>query len=477
MPEQPKEAKPEDDGKDYVYSPYYGFIPADKVMTKEAEDKEASEEKKPMAYGPAFYFRNKMASGMKFRFVPGYGFVPKEEEKEEEMKAETRKKRAADEDEAETVEVKEVKQALEKSQELFNPLYTKPFDMKYQFHPYHGFVPVPMEGEKKEMMEEEEKLFKYVPFYGFVPVEEKKEGEEKEEEKKEEEEEILYKYNPFYGFVQVKEGEEESAPKHPLEEQEYEYHPYLGFIPVKAKMDDEAQKEDAEATEEKQMKKYKFHPYYGFVEIKDEDKDEEKKPEPLYKFVPYYGFVPANEKSDDDKEEAMEEEEKKHHISYSFHPYYGYLPTVVKSGEEKKEQLYKHDPFLGFVPVKDEAEEEAQEGDARKKREAQTFIYPQMAGQYITVYPTYQPLAFQQVQVLRQEDQAEDNGTPASTKPLEHAGNVPVILPGPQPVLVPGILIPQLPVVLPGQSLPLPENQFPVIPNEPDSDEQGADEF
>ena len=76
--------------------------------------------------------------------------------------------------------------------------------------------------------------------------------------------------------------------------------------------------------------------------------------------------------------EQKSEDAQQHQLTYSFHPYYGYLPTLVKKGDDAaEEQLYKLDPALGFVPAKtDEVEPAVVEETERKKREAQTFIYP-----------------------------------------------------------------------------------------------------
>ena len=214
----------------------------------------------------------------------------------------------------------------------------------------------------------------------------------------------------------------------------------------------------------------------------------ESKDEPKYKFVPYYGFVPVNEKEMPEDTEAEEDDEKMH-LQYVFHPYHGYLPTMVKKPEMKMdEQLYTYSPMLGFVPVpeeKPEAEPEAEsveEPQERKKRDAQMFVYP--------TYPVYPQYVVPRVQyvvpvvpgaknVQAVKPAAEEASEEETPQTLPAVVDTQVPLPGLVPVQIirtPVIQQAQIQPLVVVQN-PLPASQYPVIPNEPDSEKPGAFEF
>merc|ERR1712150_406965 len=146
------------------------------------------------------------------------------------------------------------------------------------------------------------------------------------------------------------------------------------------------------------------------------------------------GESEMEQKSEDD------DDDQQHQFTYSFHPYYGYLPTLVKKGDADvaEEQFYKLDPVLGFVPAKTDEEDTQVETAAveeakRKKREAQTFIYPSIyhpSPMGILHGGTYLPLTTKAA--------SEDN------KPAQPA--TPVVLPGLVPRYVP--VFSPLPVVV-----------------------------
>jgi len=378
-------------------------------------------------------------------------------------------KREAEEDEGEAepeaeVEKMEEEPMSEKMVYAHGHLFGQP--LQYSFHPYLGFVPNYVSQEKSEETEASEEPqdveYKFVPYYGFVKI---------DEADKEAEDEVRYKFDPLYGFVQVKkEGEEEEKPMvEPMEEQEYKYVPYVGFLPLTA--------EDKES--EEKIVSYKFNPFYGFVQAANADEVKESE-EVKYKFVPYYGFVPVNMKMEEDEGEAVaegaeEEEAKPHHLQYVFHPYHGYLPTLVQKPEQKEnEQLYTYDHMRGFVPVPMEEEaEEVEEEARRKKRDAQVFLYPH---QYVPYYPTYvvPTVATQAAKKVEAEEEEKPETLP------EVVDNQKVPLPGlvqVQLVQTPVLQAAQPLVVVPHPVLPLPTDQYPVIPNDPEQEEQGAFEF
>jgi len=94
---------------------------------------------------------------------------------------------------------------------------------------------------------------------------------------------------------------------------------------------------------------YNFHPFLGLGAVKPEDSENK-----LYKYIPYYGFVPAEK--EEENEEAIEGEDEPV-VLYKYDPLYGF----VKADQEIKpleEQEYKYTPYVGFVPVTGEEEED-----------------------------------------------------------------------------------------------------------------------
>ena len=165
----------------------------------------------------------------------------------------------------------------------------------------------------------------------------------------------------------------------------------------------------------------------------------------------------------------------------------GYMPTLVKAEEgEKEEQLYKLDPYFGFVPA-EKSEEDMPETEARKKREAESqFLYPGTVAyvpgsvHQLVYQPIYQPVNYVPAQSAQTVQTFQKVATTDEEKPAEETK--PVVVQN--PVLLPGVINPILqPVVInPVQvtqvaASPLPENEFPVFPNDPETNEQGALEF
>jgi len=400
----------------------------------------------------------------------------------EEAVIDVRKREAEEEGEAEAeieetmVEKDDEAKSEEKMVYAHGQLFGQP--LQYSFHPYLGFVPnVVTSGEKADetMVEEGEVTeYKFVPYFGFVPA-----NDEKTDDEEKGDDGVRYKFDPLYGFVQVKKegGEEVDASVEPMEEQEYKYVPYIGFVPLTA--------EDKESEEE--IVSYKFNPFYGFVQATPEKKEEMDLEDVKYKFVPYYGFVPvgSSEKTameDEDVEEG-DKDVQDHHLQYVFHPYHGYLPTLVQKPEVTKmpEQLFTFDKMRGFVPVEPmEEETEAEEAEEvrRKKREAQLLLYPNYNyPRYVQYAPSYVVQQPASIGAKKAEVAAEEK--PETLPAVVDSQKVP--LPGlvqVQLVQTPVLQAAQPLVVVQQPALPLlPADQYPVIPNDPEQDQQGAFEF
>jgi len=384
-----------------------------------------------------------------------------------------RRKRETEETEA-VEENMEAKKSENKLVYANSHIFGQP--LKYNFHPYLGFVPNYAEA-KEEMSESDmkEMEYKFVPYFGFVPANDKEtveEGMEKSDDG------VRYKFDPLYGFVQVKKVDADQEEEHmePMAEQEYKYVPYIGFVPLTP--------EDKTSENADDMVSYKFNPFYGFVQAKEEGEamnEASATEEPKYKFVPYYGFVPVHDKEmekDDSTEETdmKADDENKLHMQYVFHPYHGYLPTLVKKPEMKmNEQLYTYNPMLGFVPVPEKVEE-AEETPAkeeteiadRKKRSAQVWMYPGYVPHYVVPRVQYVvPNGAKKVETEEETGEDEPQTLPAVVDTqVPYPGLV-------QIVRTPVTQIQPLVVV----QNPLPFNQYPVIPKEPDSEKPGAFEF
>merc|ERR1712170_178708 len=203
----------------------------------------------------------------------------------------------------------------------------------FKFLPYHGYVHGKEEGE-------EPKEFKFLPYHGFVPADETVEGEE----------ELVKNLHPYHQKMASK---------------RFKLDPYYGFVPIMEEEEpaavSERKKRDTETVEKSQdlimpPHPYNFHPFLGLGAVKPEDSDNK-----LYKYIPYYGFVPAEkedeEENEEENEEAVEGEDEEPTVLYKYDPLYGF----VKADQEIKpleEQEYKYTPYVGFVPVTGEEEDE-----------------------------------------------------------------------------------------------------------------------
>jgi len=240
-----------------------------------------------------------------FKFLPYHGFVPADE----------------------TVE------GEEKLLEKLHPYHKKMTEKRFKLHPYHGFVPA--EEEPKEVKE-----FKFLPYHGFVPADKTIEGEE----------ELVKNIHPYHQKMASK---------------RFKLDPYYGFVPIMHNWTDgpdpptvsERKKRDTDTVEKSQdlilpPHPYNFHPFLGLGAVKPEDSANK-----LYKYIPYYGFVPAEEDDEEENVGEVEVEDKEKTVLYKYDPLYGF----VKADQEIKpleEQEYKYTPYVGFVPVTGEEEED-----------------------------------------------------------------------------------------------------------------------
>jgi len=285
----------------------------------------------------------------------------------------------------------------------------------YGYHPYKGYV---------QMKEDEIEGPKYEfnPYYGFVPVPlEPKVDKMMPEEKKKKAEQMVY--HPYFGFISVEKLKEQ-------ENQQYAFDPYYGYIPVKSLMAKSKTESPAvEKEEEKPAEKYVLHPMYGFVEeskLKNEKMRVGVNFDMKYVFNPYYGFVP--EKMDnknyafdpltglqvpqplvkaegEGEEEAPQEVEvdvsKEEKGAFVYHPIYGFVPeskaTEMNLLKDTMKRKFILDPFYGFVPqpvqkATNSAVEKmmsmTEEMPAERRKRSAQFVYPSYQ------YPVLPPLLY-----------------------------------------------------------------------------------
>ena len=200
----------------------------------------------------------------------------------------------------------------------------------------------------------------------------------------------------------------------------------------------------------------------------DNEETAEEMSEQQYKFVPFYGFVPVNEDGE------VEETAKNYgNLKYTFHPYYGFLPTPTDG--EVEQQLYKLDPVVGFYPSEKEDTEETELDAKRKKRDAQFFVNPVYSPVYTPVYPVQQVVY---VPTAPKETEGQTGKTVEKTPEIvPNPGTVVPLYPGSTGPVVNAPFLPifRYPLIYPSAALP--EEQYPVIPHNPEDAEQGPVEF
>merc|ERR1712106_1248083 len=212
-----------------------------------------------------------------YEYIPYYGFVPAEEDDEEENVGE--------------VEVEDKEKTV-----------------LYKYDPLYGFVKA-----DQEIKPLEEQEYKYTPYVGFVPIT----GEEEEDVK-------TYKFNPFYGFVEKNDEDREKTAEE-MKDQQYKFVPFYGFVPVN---------EDGEVEETAKNYgnlKYTFHPYYGFLPTPTDGEVETQ----LYKLDPVVGFYPSEKTEEVEVEEVgaeLEAKRKKRDAQFLYVPHFPltaqYLPVI-----------------------------------------------------------------------------------------------------------------------------------------------------
>ena len=194
----------------------------------------------------------------------------------------------------------------------------------------------------------------------------------------------------------------------------------------------------------------------------DNEETAEEMSEQQYKFVPFYGFVPVNEDGE------VEETAKNYgNLKYTFHPYYGFLPTPTDG--EVEQQLYKLDPVVGFYPSEKEDTEETELDAKRKKRDAQFFVNP--------VYHPVQQVVY--VPVIPTKTGVQTGKTAEKTPEIVPSAVVPLYPGSTGPIVAPAFFGNQFLFRYPLNNpvAALPENQYPVIPHDPQDAEQGPVEF
>jgi len=276
------------------------------IAEDKAEEAVVDARRKREAYGfykfhPYHAAAKEGEEAKEFKFIPYHGFVPADEM----VKGE---------------------ETLLKS---LHPYHKKLTEKRFKLHPYYGFAPI--EEEPKEVKE-----FKFLPYHGFVPADETVPGEEA----------LLKNLHPYHKKMASK---------------KFKLDPYYGFVPIMEEEVAVSERKKRDATIEEKSQDlslpppphpYNFHPFLGLGGAKPDDTENK-----LYKYVPYYGFVPAEEKANDEDPEAEADDEEKEETLYKYDHLYGF----VKADEDVKpleEQEYKYTPYVGFVPVTGEEEED-----------------------------------------------------------------------------------------------------------------------
>merc|ERR1711971_136048 len=285
-----------------------------------------------------------------YKYIPYYGFVPAEEE-----------------DEEENVEDEEP-------------------PVLYKYDPLYGFVKA-----DQEIKPLEEQEYKYTPYVGFVPVT----GEEEEDVK-------TYKFNPFYGFVE-KNDEDGEETADDMKDQQYKFVPFYGFVPVN---------EDGEIEETAKNYgnlKYTFHPYYGFLPTPTDGEVEAQ----LYKLDPVVGFYPSEKTGEVEVEEVgaeLEAKRKKRDAQFLYVPRYPltaqYLPVIYPHiapiatqvqntpGRVADEEDTKPGPVEFFVPGRVATEEETGESTEETKPAVAPLVPINQALLHPVTYPVGYPVGY-----------------------------------------------------------------------------------
>merc|ERR1712172_281038 len=285
-----------------------------------------------------------------YKYIPYYGFVPAEEE-----------------DEEENVEDEEP-------------------PVLYKYDPLYGFVKA-----DQEIKPLEEQEYKYTPYVGFVPVT----GEEEEDVK-------TYKFNPFYGFVEKNDEDREQTAEE-MKDQQYKFVPFHGFVPVN---------EDGEIEETAKNYgnlKYTFHPYYGFLPTPTDGEVEAQ----LYKLDPVVGFYPSEKTEEVEVEEVGAELEAKrkkrdaqflyvppHHLTAQYlpvlYPHIAPIATQVQNtpGRVADEEDTKPGPVEFFVPGRVATEEETGESTEETKPAVAPLVPINQALLHPVTYPVGYPVGY-----------------------------------------------------------------------------------
>merc|ERR1711971_1008961 len=273
-----------------------------------------------------------------YKYIPYYGFVPAEEE-----------------DEEENVEDEEP-------------------PVLYKYDPLYGFVKA-----DQEIKPLEEQEYKYTPYVGFVPVT----GEEEEDVK-------TYKFNPFYGFVE-KNDEDREQTAEDMKDQLYKFVPFYGFVPVN---------EDGEVEETAKNYgnlKYTFHPYYGFLPTPTDGEVEAQ----LYKLDPVVGFYPSEKTGEVEVEEVgaeLEAKRKKRDAQFLYVPHHHltaqYLPVIYPHFSPITTQVQ-------YTPGRVAAEEETGESTEETKPAVAPLVPASTSLLYPVTYPVGYPATFPVTQAVQ----------------------------------------------------------------------------
>lgn len=477
--------------KTYVYDPYRGFVPAgaDDKGSKDADRPEyhydprygfmPAVDSKPKKYVQLSYFGFvseakaeelgvSVDSLPKYVYSSIYGYVSEKAVEDEKADANTKEVKVdedgdvltranipKDDDAKESVDV-DTKEARE----------------KFYYHPYKGFVKV------EEGKEPEKVKFSYNGLYGYHPI--LKDTDDKGNPRK------RFTYHPFNGYTMVKDDAEEKADdddddgmkKKKQPQREFYYDAKFGFVPVKTKSSND---DDDEAAE------FFLDPFNGYIPVKD--KSGKEAPQRLFVYSAYYGYIPDTA---DGKRTKVPT--RPYYLPYTsglnpyYYPYNSYNPyyspeidlklPVLKRLEAKAESR-----MLAEEAAAEAGEVPAVEDDEPSRRKRSSGVLP--ASPYV-VYAGASPAGLQAPSAVFYQPQhyyrlfstvqipppyiAQAEAEPETPKSEETATTV-------EPEAESATNFPFVPPGAVVAQQPLPENQFPLFPYDPEQDQPAAVQF
>ena len=331
------------DKKTYVYNRYYGFMPSTtKVTTNKAEDKNEIE----YLYDPYYGYLPVSKTNddrEKYVYHSYYGFIPVSQLKENGLDVSTGR--------------------------------------QYVYDPYYGYIPAKVEDEKVDAKTKDvqddvvDALTKEVKTRIFNEVDVKTKDVQDIDVKTKDVQDIDVKTKDVQDIdAKTKDVQDVDAmtKEVKVEREKFYFHPYYGYLPVKSKSDNQTSKD----VERKKIRFY-YDPYYGYVPIRERvQSDNETKTETedrKFYYDPLYGYVPVKSKKSDNETDNETNLVKQQQFYYD--PLFGYIPVREKSDNETSEEFYL-DPVKGYVAIKQKSDNETD----TEKDDAQLYVYDPFYG-------------------------------------------------------------------------------------------------